>query len=189
MKNKSNSGSKSKELSQIKEFIELIRDADITELLWEKNGMRISFKRGAWKLEGEKELAQREAATSEELSEIASANPKVAEEARLKTKEEVPSFSERYTTIKSRMVGTFYNSLSEDQPPLVKVKDIIKPGQKICVIETMKIMREISADKGGRVIKILVENGHPVEYDQDMFLIDPHYEEEEVSKAPKKKSR
>ena len=184
-KSKNSSNKKTKELLQIKEFVNLIKDADITELLWERDGTKISFKRGAPNLDEQKELAQKEAGAYETLP----SGPKIEEKSPQQIKEETLPFSEKYTTIKSRMVGTFYNSLSEDRSPLVKVKDVIKPGQKICVIEAMKIMREISADKGGKVVKILVENGHPVEYGQDMFLIDPYYEREEVSKSPKKKHK
>jgi len=183
-KSKNSSNNKTKELLQIKEFVNLIKDADITELLWEKDGTKISFKRGTPNLEEQKEL------TREEVKDYATLPPgaKIEKETPYQKGEALP-FSEKYTTIKSHMVGTFYNSLSEDQPPLVKVKDVIKPGQKICVIEAMKIMREISADKGGKVVKILVENSHPVEYGQDMFLIDPYYEKEEASKSPRKKPR
>lgn len=183
-KSKNSSNKKTKELLQIREFVNLIKDADITELLWEKDGTKISFKRGAPNLDEQKESAQKEAGAYETLP----SGPKTEEESSQQKEATLP-FSEKYTTIKSHMVGTFYNSLSEDQPSLVKVKDVIKPGQKICVIEAMKIMREISADKGGKVVKILVENGHPVEYGQDMFLIDPYYEREEASKSPKKKHK
>jgi len=188
-KNSSNKKIKTKELLQIREFVNLIKDADIAELLWEKNGTKISFKREVPNSGEERELTHKEIGTSEDSTETPSSTLKTQEESSQKIKGEILSFPEGYTTIKSRMVGTFYNSLSEDQPPLVKVKDVIKPGQKICVIEAMKIMREISADKKGKVVKILVENGHPVEYGQDMFLIDPYYEEEEVSKSLRKKPR
>jgi len=184
----SNKKIETKELLQIKEFVNLIRDADITELLWEKNGTKISFKRGVRNLEEEKRLANRETGTSEGQSEIHQSGLETKTDISKMIREEGRPFPEKYTTIKSSMVGTFYSAPAEDQPPLVKVKDTIKPGQKICVIEAMKIMREISADKGGRVVKILVENGHPVEYGQDMFLIDPYYEEE-VAKVPRKRHK
>jgi len=188
-KSKNSSNRKTKELLEIREFVNLIKDADITELLWEKNGTKISFKRGVPNLDEEKELSEKKVSASGNSGETPPPSLKTSEEISQKIKEEALPFLEKYTTIKSRMVGTFYNSLSEGQPPLVKVKDVIKPGQKICVIEAMKIMREISADKGGKVVKILVENGHPVEYGQDMFLIDPYNEEEEVSKSLKKKHK
>jgi len=194
MKNKKsrNSGNRkieTRELLQIREFVDLVKEADITELLWEKDGTKISFKRGIPNQGEERESRQKEVATSEGVKETPQLNIETQEGSPQKNRGEALPFPERYTTIKSRMVGTFYDSLSEDQPPLVKVKDIIKPGQKICVIEAMKIMREISADKGGKVVKILLDNGHPVEYGQDMFLIDPYYEQEETAKGLKKKHK
>jgi len=187
--NSSNRKIRAKELPQIREFVNLMKEVDITELLWEKDGTKISFKRGVPSLDKEKESAQKEVGTSVGSKEAPSFSLKTQEESSQKIGEEGLPFSDRYTTIKSRMVGTFYNSLSEGQPPLVKVRDVIKPGQKICIIEAMKIMREISADKGGKIVKILVENGHPVEYGQDMFLIDPYYEEEEASRSARKKHK
>jgi len=187
-KHRSNKKIETKELLQIKEFVNLIRDADIMELLWEKNGTKISFKRGLGNPEEEKRLVNRESDTSEGQSETPQPGLETKRDISQMIGEEGRPLPEKYKTIKSSMVGTFYSSPAEDQPPLVKVKDIIKPGQKICVIEAMKIMREISADKGGRVVKILVENGHPVEYGQDMFLIDPYYEEE-VPKVARKRHK
>ena len=75
-------------------------------------------------------------------------------------------------TIKSTMVGTFYRSSSPDAPPYVNVGDIVKEGDVVCIIETMKIINEVKSDKNGKIIDILVENGHPVEYGQPLFLIE-----------------
>jgi len=74
---------------------------------------------------------------------------------------------------KSPMVGTFYQAPHPDAPPFVQVGDQIKPGQKLCVIEAMKLFNEIEADIEGTLVKILVDDAAPVEYDQPLFLIDP----------------
>lgn len=79
----------------------------------------------------------------------------------------------RYVTIKSPMIGTFYRSPSPDKPPYVNVGDEITPGQTVCVIEAMKLFNEIESDVKGRIVKVLVENASPVEYDQPLFLVDP----------------
>ena len=76
-------------------------------------------------------------------------------------------------SVKSPMVGTFYTSPSPDADPFVKEGDIVTVGQTVCIIEAMKIMNEIEAEVGGRVSKVLVENGAPVEYDTPLFTIDP----------------
>jgi acetyl-CoA carboxylase biotin carboxyl carrier protein len=76
-------------------------------------------------------------------------------------------------TIRSPIVGTFYRSSSPDSPPYVEVGDVVKPGQVVCIIEAMKLMNEIESDVAGRVLEILVKNEEPVEYNQDLFLIEP----------------
>ena len=74
--------------------------------------------------------------------------------------------------VKSPMVGTFYRSASPGAQPFVNVGDIVKEGETICIIEAMKILNEIEADKSGTIRKILSENGQAVEYGQPLFLID-----------------
>jgi len=76
-------------------------------------------------------------------------------------------------TIKSPIVGTFYRSASPDKPPFLKVGDIVKPGQVVCIVEAMKLFNEIESDVSGKVVKIITEDASPVEYDQVLFLIDP----------------
>ena len=74
----------------------------------------------------------------------------------------------------SPIVGTFYSAPSPDADPFVRVGDRVKKGQVLCIIEAMKLMNEIEARAAGRVAKVLVENGQPVEYGQALFLVDPH---------------
>ena len=79
----------------------------------------------------------------------------------------------KYTTVKSPMIGTFYRSSSPDKPAFINVGDEIKPGKVICIIEAMKLFNEIESEVAGRVVKVLVDNSTPVEYDQPLFLVDP----------------
>lgn len=76
-------------------------------------------------------------------------------------------------TIKSPMIGTFYRSSSPDKPPLVSVGDEVKPGQVVCIIEAMKLFNEIESEVKGRIVKVLVDDASPVEYDQPLFLVEP----------------
>jgi acetyl-CoA carboxylase biotin carboxyl carrier protein len=78
-----------------------------------------------------------------------------------------------YKQIKSPMVGTFYRSASPDKPPFVKVGDTVDVGSKVCIIEAMKLFNEIESELKGKIVKVLVEDASPVEYDQPLFLIDP----------------
>ena len=75
--------------------------------------------------------------------------------------------------VRAPMVGTFYRRPSPDKPPFVEEGSIVKEGDTLCLIEAMKIFNEIEAEKGGKVLKILVEDGSPVEYGQPLFIIDP----------------
>jgi acetyl-CoA carboxylase biotin carboxyl carrier protein len=75
-------------------------------------------------------------------------------------------------TIKSPMVGTFYRSASPGSKSFVEVGDVVKQGDTLCIIEAMKILNEIESDHAGRVRRILVDNGQPVEYGQALFIID-----------------
>lgn len=85
---------------------------------------------------------------------------------------EVAPAVEASHAVKSPMVGTFYRSASPGAKPFVEVGDVVKEGQTICIIEAMKILNEIEADKSGTVSKIMCENGQAVEYGQPLFLID-----------------
>ena len=79
----------------------------------------------------------------------------------------------RYKQIKSPMVGTFYRSSGPDKGPFVKVGDTVEVGSKVCIIEAMKLFNEIESELKGKILKVLVEDATPVEYDQPLFLIDP----------------
>ncbi|AEE50389.1 acetyl-CoA carboxylase biotin carboxyl carrier protein [Haliscomenobacter hydrossis] len=79
----------------------------------------------------------------------------------------------RYKAVKSPIVGTFYRSAGPDKPAFVKVGDTISVGSVVCIVEAMKLFNEIEADISGTVVKVLVEDAQPVEYDQVLFLVDP----------------
>lgn len=76
-------------------------------------------------------------------------------------------------TIKSPMVGTFYRTPNPESPSFVNVGDDVKPGKVVCIIEAMKLFNEIESEISGKIVKVLVENATPVEYDQPLFLVEP----------------
>ena len=75
--------------------------------------------------------------------------------------------------IKAPMIGTFYRASGPDKDAFVKVGDVIKPGQVICIVEAMKLFNEIESEVSGKIVKVLVDDAAPVEYDQPLFLVDP----------------
>lgn len=79
----------------------------------------------------------------------------------------------KYVTIKSPMIGTFYRSAGPDKAPFVNVGDEIATGKTVCIIEAMKLFNEIESEVKGKIVKVLVNDATPVEYDQPLFLVDP----------------
>ncbi len=79
----------------------------------------------------------------------------------------------KYVPIKSPMVGTFYRSSSPDKPVYAKVGDSVSAGDTVCIIEAMKLFNEIESEVSGKIVKVMVEDAQPVEYDQVLFLVDP----------------
>lgn len=145
-------------LKELKDLIALLQGTDINELEIERAGSRIRIKRG-------KGLTQPEAETEREMAEF----PK--REA-VKKVGEVPE-TERLITVTSPIVGTFYRAFSPEAKPFVDEGDRVKKGQVLCIIEAMKLMNEIESEVDGKVVKIFIENGHPVEYGEPLFLIAP----------------
>lgn len=90
-----------------------------------------------------------------------------------KKEEPQPSPNANLIEIKSPMIGTFYRTPNPDSDPFVKVGDTVKQGDTVCIIEAMKLFNEIESEISGKIVKVLVENAQPVEYDQPLFLVDP----------------
>ncbi len=102
-------------------------------------------------------------------SEPVAAQPAMAADA-----PEEKSDNGNYLEVKSPMVGTFYRASSPDKPPFVKVGDVINEGDVVCIVEAMKLFNEIESELSGKIVKVLVEDAQPIEYDQVLFLVDPN---------------
>lgn len=139
------------DINLIREIIDLIRDTDVTEVFYEKDGQRIKIKRGG---------------ASPQEKPAASFVPPASVQA-------APQEPDNAITIKSPMVGTFYRSPSPETSPFVNLGDRVKKGQVLCVVEAMKLMNEIESESDGTIKKIMVENGQPIEYGEALFLLDP----------------
>ena len=158
------------DIKGIKKFIELIQNTDITELNWEKDGLKIGFKKGLAPelndLKTKKSLSKdKKIGLSSEIASV-DAKKEIIE----KHKESAKDTG--LITIKAPMVGTFYRSAAPDTSYYVEEGSVIEKGQKICVIEAMKVMKEINAQESGKIVKILIKHGDNVEYGQDMFVVD-----------------
>ena len=104
---------------------------------------------------------------------IEAAPPVQAVEAFPKQQETTSTEDSKYIEIKSPIIGTFYRKPSPDKPSFVEVGESISEGSVLCVIEAMKLFNEIESDLSGTIVKVLVEDSTPVEFDQPLFLIDP----------------
>ena len=142
------------EIEDLRELIELLKETDITELQVEKDGIKVKIKR-------EKILSPLEIPVQKFSSPIIEKTTREAEE------------EARLITVTSPIVGTFYRASSPEAEPFVEVGSRVKKGQVLCIIEAMKLMNEIESEVDGIIVKILVENGQPVEYGEPLFLIEP----------------
>ena len=84
-----------------------------------------------------------------------------------------PAPDAKYITVKAPMIGTFYRAAGPGKPVFINVGDEIKPGKTLCIIEAMKLFNEIECEVSGKIVKVLVDDAKPVEYDQPLFLVDP----------------
>ena len=109
----------------------------------------------------------------QQVAPAASAAPAPAPASASAPAASMPDENENYITIKSQMIGTFYRSSSPDKPAFVEVGDSIKEGDPICIVEAMKLFNEIESDVSGKIVKVLVDDATPVEFDQPLFLVDP----------------
>jgi acetyl-CoA carboxylase biotin carboxyl carrier protein len=143
------------DLERLEELIDFMKKNDLCELEIEEEGRRIKLK----KFSSEQPIIiSKENLSTTGKQEIVS---------------ETKSKEEGLIEIKSPMVGTFYRAPSPGARPFVDVGDQISPGDVLCIIEAMKLMNEIKAEVGGKIVEILVENGEPVEFSQPLFLVKP----------------
>lgn len=157
-------------LKEIKELIRIVQNAKISELSIEKDKFKIQIKTGATN----GTPAQIITAPPLVAAPILTTTSAAAAPAATTSKAEQPAKEEsKFVTIKSPMIGTFYRSSGPDKEPFVNVGDSIKQGSVLCIIEAMKLFNEIESEHSGKIVKILVDNATPVEYDQPLFLVDP----------------
>ncbi len=153
------------EYEELKKLIELLKDSDITELQLEREGVKVRLKRD--KLFSSFDMG----ALARQAAHPPASAAKPAGEAEVCPPGDEDSH--RLVTVTAPLVGTFYNSSSPDSEPFVEVGDRVKKGQVICIVEAMKLMNEIECEADGQIVKVLVENGQPVEYGEPLFLVEP----------------
>ncbi|RWY52395.1 acetyl-CoA carboxylase biotin carboxyl carrier protein [Mucilaginibacter gilvus] len=152
------------DIKQIQDLIRFVSKSGVNEVSIEQKDFKITIKTN--------EVAPAVYHASLPVAPIAAA---LAPVAAAPAPEPVAAIADtsNYITIKSPMIGTFYRSASPEKPLFVNVGDEISNGSVLCIIEAMKLFNEIESEVSGRIVKILVDNASPVEYDQPLFLVEP----------------
>jgi acetyl-CoA carboxylase biotin carboxyl carrier protein len=155
-------------LSEIQELIKFVVKSGASEVTYEIKGLKLTVKTGG-KNGGEQQQIIMHAPMQAPVQTSAPATSKGPAK-----KDAAPVADDsKLITIKSPMIGTFYRSSGPDKAAFANVGDEVKKGQTICIIEAMKLFNEIESEFSGKIVKVLVEDSTPVEYDQPLFLVEP----------------
>lgn len=159
-------------LNQIQDLIKFVAKSGVSEVEIEQKDFKITIKTPAGKKEVQVIAAP--APVYAPPPPVAAPPPAAAPAAATPAAQAAaPANDSKYVTIKAPMIGTFYRAAGPGKPVFVNVGDEIKPGKPICIIEAMKLFNEIESDVAGKIVKVLVDDAKPVEYDQPLFLVDP----------------
>lgn len=157
------------DIKQIQELVKLINKTNIGEITIEEEGVKITVKQ-------KKDPVQHIVANAGMPSYAPAPAPAAAAPAAASTpaatKPAEPK-ADNLVTIKSPMIGTFYRQAGPGKPIFASVGEEVTPGKVVCIIEAMKLFNEIESEVKGKIVKVLVEDASPVEYDQPLFLVDP----------------
>ena len=157
------------DIKQIQELVKLINKTSIGEITIEEDGTKITIKQ-------KKDPSQKiytGGGFSNNTPQQSAPAPAPAPTAPVTPPTPAEPKADNLITIKSPMIGTFYRQQGPDKPLFVNVGDEVTPGKVVCIIEAMKLFNEIESEIKGKIVKTLVEDASPVEYDQPLFLVDP----------------
>jgi acetyl-CoA carboxylase biotin carboxyl carrier protein len=154
------------DLKDIQELIKFVAKSGATEVDLEIDNIKISIKSPEKKRRGE--IDEITTIIQQPTSSVMAAATATA----IASTPEVDE-NANYITIKSSMIGTFYRSSSPETPSFVNVGDTIKEGDTLCIIEAMKLFNEIESEVSGKIVKVLVDDTTPIEFDQPLFMVDP----------------
>ena len=154
------------DIKQIQELVKLINKTNIGEITIEEEGVKITVKQ---KKDPVQHIVANAGAPvySAPPPQVAATPPPAAAKPAAEPK------ADKLVTIKSPMIGTFYRQSGPGKPIFASVGDEVTPGKVVCIIEAMKLFNEIESEVKGKIVKVLVEDASPVEYDQPLFLVDP----------------
>ncbi|MEO9485032.1 MAG: acetyl-CoA carboxylase biotin carboxyl carrier protein [Ekhidna sp.] len=155
---------------EIQELISFLSESGLEEVNIETDNFKVSIKRSA----EQHVIASAPAAVAAPAPQAAPVAPAPqAAPAPPADGGSAPAANSNLVEIKSPMIGTFYRSANPESPSFVEVGSSVKAGDPVCIIEAMKLFNEIESEVSGKIVKVLVDNAQPVEYDQPLFLVDP----------------
>ena len=159
------------DLKEIQNLIKFVAKSGATEVKLEMNDVKITIKTGDDKVKGETKHTQQMPTIAPQVRDLPAAaqNEAIPED----TASTADAKDSKYIMVKSPIIGTFYRKSSPDTPSFVEVGDTIKEGDVLCIIEAMKLFNEIESEVSGKIVKFLVDDATPVEFDQPLFLVDP----------------
>jgi acetyl-CoA carboxylase biotin carboxyl carrier protein len=155
------------DFKQIQELIKMINKSNIGELTVEQKDFKVTIKQ---KVDN---ITQVVSASPVQSAPVAMAAPAAALTAPAESPKAAETAPSNTITIKSPMIGTFYRKAGPDKPNFAEVGTEVTPGKVVCIIEAMKLFNEIESEVKGRIVKVLVDDASPVEYDQPLFLVEP----------------
>lgn len=158
------------DIKEIQNLIKFVAKSGASEVKLEMDDIKITIRTGSES--SDTTIVHQVPATQIPQTTQAAAQP-VASEPAAPAAETKASEDSKYITIKSPIIGTFYRKPSPDKPLFVEVGQTISEGDVLCIIEAMKLFNEIESEVSGKVVKILVDDSSPVEFDQPLFLVDP----------------
>ncbi len=156
------------DIKQIQELIRFVSKSGVNEVSLEQDNFKITIKTNQVQTVVNATIPAPQAIAAAPVAAAPAPAPAAAPVAAAPAAD-----TSNYITIKSPMIGTFYHSPTPDKPVFVNVGDEIKAGTVVCIIEAMKLFNEIESEVSGRIVKVLVQNASPVEYDQPLFLVEP----------------
>lgn len=155
------------DLDLIKKLVKIVDASSVTDLEIEESGLKIKI---AKKIRSSQVITQTQIPVGSAQPVLPTAAAGAEETA--KQKAEVEPIAANLHEIRSPIVGTFYRAPAPDADSYVQIGSVVSPGSVLCIVEAMKLMNEIESDVNGKIVKILVESGKPVEYNQPLFLIE-----------------
>jgi acetyl-CoA carboxylase biotin carboxyl carrier protein len=159
------------DLNYVKKLVKLLSESSVAEIEIEEDGRKIRVAKGAVTTAVTMAPVPQAAPVAYQAPAPAGPAPSAAPAAPA-APAAAPAGSKNLHEIKSPIVGTYYRAPSPDAAPFVQVGTSIQAGSTLCIVEAMKLMNEIESDVTGTIVKIMVENGQPVEYDQTLFLVE-----------------